>query len=338
MRCERVDPLLPAYLDGDLPSHLNQRISDHLDSCERCRRELAAQQCALRTLDSGRHPVSIDLWADFSRRLQAQRPPASSPWCVLRKPGPAGVMAAVMAMLIVVTAGKHLLIATTAAHSSITRLATRSQEGADPTADSRQAPVRANAVAAVAAAPPLWITPPHSSSTQRAAGLRARPVRRAPGAALARHLRRQWSKRPDLRPRRVAPPRRPVILADRPQPLTPPRWAIPERSAPTAAPAQPSAPVLVASYDTYPRTAQHSVSARGSRPTPAGDPIKIANAFFSAGEGAETDLMGCELRNMVHAVAQVRGEAADGSRPGGPAGDLIPADDPAAAFTHSSGS
>jgi anti-sigma factor RsiW len=72
MKCERLDHLLPAYIDGDLPGGLNRRVSDHLDACERCRRALAEQQRVLRLLDTGRRPVSIDLWPDFARRLQRE--------------------------------------------------------------------------------------------------------------------------------------------------------------------------------------------------------------------------------------------------------------------------
>jgi hypothetical protein len=104
MRCKRLDDLLPAYLDGDLPRRLNQRVSDHLDSCERCRQELVAQQRALRSLEAVRRPISIDLWADFSRRLQAQAAPRPSPWRPLWQPGVAAAMAAGVVALVVALA------------------------------------------------------------------------------------------------------------------------------------------------------------------------------------------------------------------------------------------
>src|SRR5437870_648187 len=94
MRCERLQELLPAYNDGDLSGRLNQQVSDHLDGCESCRRELTAQQRALRALGAGRHPVSIDLWADFSRRLQAQSPAPPPLWRFLWQPGLAVATAA----------------------------------------------------------------------------------------------------------------------------------------------------------------------------------------------------------------------------------------------------
>src|SRR5690349_5130502 len=100
MRCERLQDLLPGYIDGDLPRRLNQQVSDHLDDCEECRRELSAQQRALRTLDAGRHSVSIDLWADFSRRLQAQSPPPPPLWRMIWQPGLAVAAAAVAVALI----------------------------------------------------------------------------------------------------------------------------------------------------------------------------------------------------------------------------------------------
>src|SRR5262249_55538753 len=105
MRCERLQELLPGYIDGDLPGRQNQQVSDHLDNCETCRRELSAQQRALRALDAGRHSVSIDLWADFSRRLQTQSPPPPPFWRLLCQPGlavaTAGVAVALMAGLAV---------------------------------------------------------------------------------------------------------------------------------------------------------------------------------------------------------------------------------------------
>lgn len=100
MRCERLQALLPAYIDGDLPRRQNQQVSDHLDDCEPCRRELTAQQRALRALDAGRHTVSIDLWADFSRRLQAQSPPPLPLWSALWQPGLAVAAAGVAVALI----------------------------------------------------------------------------------------------------------------------------------------------------------------------------------------------------------------------------------------------
>jgi anti-sigma factor RsiW len=72
MNCERLDHLLSAYIDGDLPSGLNRRVSDHLDACERCQQTLVEQQRSHRLLDAGRRPVSIDLWPEFERRLQLE--------------------------------------------------------------------------------------------------------------------------------------------------------------------------------------------------------------------------------------------------------------------------
>src|SRR5438876_11811254 len=113
MRCSRVVHLLPAYLDGDLVGRLNQGISDHLDACEHCRRELAAQQRVHRILDTGRPPVTIDLWADFSRRLQAQSPPRPSPWRTLWQPGLATALAAAVVALVVRTAAVPAFTPTT---------------------------------------------------------------------------------------------------------------------------------------------------------------------------------------------------------------------------------
>jgi hypothetical protein len=104
MRCNRLGDLLPAYLDGDLSSRLNDQVSAHLDACERCRLALDEQQQSLRFLDKGRYAPSIDLWADFSRRLQEQSRPQPSPWRFLWQPGLAGAAAAVVVGLVVLSA------------------------------------------------------------------------------------------------------------------------------------------------------------------------------------------------------------------------------------------
>jgi anti-sigma factor RsiW len=100
MRCSRVEQLLPAYLDGDLPLRLSQRVLAHLDKCPRCRQQEEAEHQSHRALDSGRHSLSIDLWADFSRRLQAEAPPRPSPWRLLWQPGLASALAALVVTLV----------------------------------------------------------------------------------------------------------------------------------------------------------------------------------------------------------------------------------------------
>ena len=107
MRCDRVETLLPAYLDGDLSRRLSERVSAHLDSCESCQQAQAAQQSALRFLDSGRYVPSIDLWADFSRRLQQEPPPLPSPWRCLWQPGLASAVAAAVVALVTLSAPQH---------------------------------------------------------------------------------------------------------------------------------------------------------------------------------------------------------------------------------------
>src|SRR5262249_14136056 len=104
MRCDRVDGLLPAYLEGDLSDRLNRGVAEHLDGCEGCRGSLAGQQQTCRLLDVGRQPIAIDLWADFSRRLQQEAPPRRSPWQYLWQPGLAAGIAAVIVGLIARTA------------------------------------------------------------------------------------------------------------------------------------------------------------------------------------------------------------------------------------------
>src|SRR5688572_12371394 len=104
MRCNRVDDLLPAYLDGDLASRVNEQVSAHLDACERCRQAQAEQQRALRFLEGARYVPSIDLWADFSRRLEQENRPRQSPWQFLWQPGLAGALAAAVVTVVALTA------------------------------------------------------------------------------------------------------------------------------------------------------------------------------------------------------------------------------------------
>jgi hypothetical protein len=112
MRCSRVEQLLPAYLDGDLPDHLYRHVSDHLEDCGRCRTQEAAQRRAVRALDSGRHTLAIDLWADFSRRLEAEAGPRPAWWRHVWQPGLATVVAAVVVTVVAQTAPSPPRLAT----------------------------------------------------------------------------------------------------------------------------------------------------------------------------------------------------------------------------------
>jgi hypothetical protein len=100
MRCNRVDHLLPAYLEDDLAPALSERVDAHLEACARCQEQLALQRQAMRLLDHGRHSPSIDLWADFSQRLQERSPQRPSPWRLLWQPGLASALAAVVVGLV----------------------------------------------------------------------------------------------------------------------------------------------------------------------------------------------------------------------------------------------
>src|SRR5438045_3148070 len=100
MRCSRVVGYLGRYLDGDLPERLNRPIAAHLARCESCRSEETVYRRAVRALDMVRHPVSIDLWADFSRRLQTESVPRPSPWRHLWQPGLAALAATIVVSLV----------------------------------------------------------------------------------------------------------------------------------------------------------------------------------------------------------------------------------------------
>lgn len=40
MQCQEIETLLSGYIDGELPLQQAQQVEAHLDSCERCRREV----------------------------------------------------------------------------------------------------------------------------------------------------------------------------------------------------------------------------------------------------------------------------------------------------------
>ena len=69
MKCSEVQEYLSAWMDGEVPEGLRQRLADHVAGCPACGAELALMErldAALVRLDS---PVPQDLAAKVVRRL-----------------------------------------------------------------------------------------------------------------------------------------------------------------------------------------------------------------------------------------------------------------------------
>jgi hypothetical protein len=293
MRCERLHELLPAYLDGDLSGRLNHQVSDHLDGCDRCRGELTAQQRALRTLDAGRYPVSIDLWADFSRRLQTQLPPSPSPWRFVLQPG-LSIATAVTAVALIVG------------------LAGRSGPGVPGDRPLQEAAKIAQ-------------VPSRGEATEFEQG---QPIRRSPAMRIVRTVANLvppgsvvrisrsrrfgagWSVRTHQVGRRRAgqhpspasifgarPERQPVMLAD-----------LPLRS--TSDAGQPLE-ILAAGHSDQ-ASSDHSRSRPDKNVGRTGDPLRVAVALASAEQDTASEQMSGELLRMAREVARVSGEAGSG--------------------------
>jgi hypothetical protein len=335
MRCERLDDLLPAYMDGDLPRRLNERVSEHLDACERCRREMAAQQRALRSLNAVRPPVSIDLWADFSRRLQAQAAPRPSPWRPLWQPGLATALAAAVVALVLASAPKpgQPPAADLSAPLSLMAAAPNLNQEIRPGGLLSRSAVSGTRLVAPAGRRPLL-----SSSHGRTAGdrpLASRPRRSSFERARQRHPFSSHNLEPSLEtsgaPRRLARPlhtEKPAVLRLASVPLREGVGGQGQDLGSTSVP--PSLPLSAASSP--PGTA----TGGGSRPG-TGDPVKVAEALVSVEQDAASSRMKGELLRLAREVARVGGEAAPGDATDRSSGPPSPADDASQASAEPTG-
>jgi anti-sigma factor RsiW len=77
MKCSEVQENLSAWLDGEVPEGLHQRLADHLTGCHACQAELEVLERLDATLGGLEVPVPRGLAEKVSRRLP---PPAISPW------------------------------------------------------------------------------------------------------------------------------------------------------------------------------------------------------------------------------------------------------------------
>jgi putative zinc finger protein len=308
MRCKRLDHLLPAYLDGDLPGTLNQRVSDHLDSCERCRQELLAQQRALRSLEAVRRPISIDLWADFSRRLQAEAPPRPSPWRLLWQPSLAMALAAAAVVLVTAIAPKPGLVP--AANSSLRtiRVAIAPGRGLEAARDPRS--VWSGRINPLPGSQAVLVgrKPPQSSRAAAAADGSSTIYRTRP--APAEHPRRRLSSNRTRRPGpHTSVGRHWRVLALRP--VSPPILRLAgfpgsERKINAEVPLTQGA---VATRHGSAVTPEHASSRMIGVRDRTGDPFKIAEALVLVEQNAANDQMKGELLRLAREVARVGGEA-----------------------------
>lgn len=311
MRCKRLDDLLPGYLEGDLSPRLNQRVSDHLDACERCRQELAAQQHALRSLDAARRPVSIDLWADFARRLQAAPSPRSSWRRTLWQPGFAVAAAAVVALAVVLP--KPTPATRTVAQPAFVRVAGQPPRDAD----------WHGSMSAVLPSVTADTARPARSETVSAVPSSDRPARGEAGTRAARR-RRHHSFASPIASRRLPP--RSARSRPRTGPRAEPRVVLAEN---VVDPARPEPMVTLAGDPAHSRAVaepEQTVTAAGRRPDGAGDPVKVAEGLVSAEQDVATHQMKDELLRLAREVARMGGEAASAGTAAATPGDSAPAE------------
>jgi anti-sigma factor RsiW len=77
MKCSEVQEHLSAWLDGEVPEGLHQRLADHVGGCPACRAELEVLERLDAALAGLEVPVPQGLAAKVSRRLPRSAP---SPW------------------------------------------------------------------------------------------------------------------------------------------------------------------------------------------------------------------------------------------------------------------
>jgi len=111
----KVDALLSAYLDGELPARQSAEVERHLADCEACRRSLQALQ---HTDTHLRGMAAPEPSADFDRRFwqkvaavekETQRSPWSGFWLKGWRPILAGGLAGLVAAVIIYHHGRQAL-------------------------------------------------------------------------------------------------------------------------------------------------------------------------------------------------------------------------------------
>jgi hypothetical protein len=333
MLCSRLAELLPAYLDGSLTGRLNQRVAEHLDACERCQFEMSAQQRALRALDAGRHAVNIDLWADFSRRLQEQAPAPVAPWRRASQPVMAFAAAVAAVFLIAHLAASPTPVLSTAPMAGAPLRIASSESSLQPDGSAHLHP-RESAVS-----PPGF----HARrSPVQAARLSLGPVNaarhRGDGFRLRHH--RETERVSHAKAAAAASPtsqRRseahsyevaflPVSALSEPVGQSLAGATSSAAADPMGISPAPNAPMT----STQPSTRTELTSAR------SGDPVRVAMALAAVEKDTASTQMDGELLRMAREVARVSGEAGSAEIEPPASGADVTADGPADS-SHSSG-
>jgi len=187
--CDRIDELLPDYLEGTLPAAARADVEAHAAHCPRCAalvadlNDVRVAAAALPALSPSR-----DLWAGISARIEApvirldaeQAGPAARP--ARGRDGSTGTwsrrwLGAAAAALVAITAGvTHQLTLRAVERPAESAMAGRTIAGAESVATERAAPVDG---ARLASPPPARETPPATVAA-------ASPAARSPSAAAAR--------------------------------------------------------------------------------------------------------------------------------------------------------
>src|SRR2546422_439535 len=93
MNCDDVTKSIPLYFYGELAPDVEERVEDHLDSCDQCRGELEKQKAMAAAIDRHALTPPSDLLAecrhDLARAIYREESPAarrltSDPWGPLR--------------------------------------------------------------------------------------------------------------------------------------------------------------------------------------------------------------------------------------------------------------
>jgi hypothetical protein len=278
---------MSAYVEDSLSPGLTDRISDHLERCRRCRDQESGHRQAMRLLDHGRHTPSIDLWADFSRRLQQQQPPPRRPaWPYLWQPGLATAMAAIIVALVARSAPMPSLGFETPAPPTAIQAAT------PPVATDPAEPMRGR------------VDAPKSKAAETSP--------RAAQVAAAQNSGFSQAERVESRRRRAS--RRTIRLAR----ATPaPEPTVPRRK-PASEPVegeQTTAMVRIARADPSlagPDIGSSLLQPAADTPVPSeADPLEVAEALVEAQQKAMCDRVQTQLQQMALEVARVGGEMSD---------------------------
>jgi anti-sigma factor RsiW len=76
MKCSEVQENLSAWMDGEVPEGLRQRLADHLAGCPACQAELVA----LERLDAALAGLEVPVPQGLAAKVSRQLPRPASPW------------------------------------------------------------------------------------------------------------------------------------------------------------------------------------------------------------------------------------------------------------------